>query len=216
MVLIINCPECGKTNRVADSATGELAKCRHCRAVVVVPEPTPETEDHTEEPPLDPPHNPLAFAKRLLPSALSAEAAPEHSPTPPDDSSYGLASLYLATLSFLLFFTPALLAGMTGAIGASIAFFAGIFVSFGCFTFCRHGYRLAQEAENHPQGRGYAVAGKLVNKFFLRFYILAIVFFIVGAVVTLFYAKQATGQIQDQLKGLDQLKDIGKVLDGLK
>jgi hypothetical protein len=134
-----------------------------------------------------------------------APAEPERGGSQTDDVSYGIASLYLAAFSCLLFFTPAVLAGMTGVLGASIAFFAGIFVNTGCDLFARHGYRLAQKAEEMQSGQGYAAAGKIVNGFFLKFYALAWVFFAVGAIVTLFYVKHASNQIQDQLKGIEKM-----------
>jgi hypothetical protein len=129
------------------------------------------------------------------------------------DPSYGLASLYLATFSFFLFFTPTLLSGMTGALGASIAFFAGIFVSSGCFLFCWHGSKLAQRALECPGHQGYAQAGLLVNKFFLKFYAAGVIFFLIGAVVTLVYAKNYSNQLQDSLKGLDSFKGFEKLLN---
>src|SRR5207244_1133408 len=86
---------------------------------------------------------------------------------PASDFSYGIASLYLAAFSFVLFFAPAVLSGMLGMIGASIAFFAGVLVSAGCVIFCRHGIRLAEKAETLPGGQGFAAAGKMVNKFLL-------------------------------------------------
>jgi hypothetical protein len=171
--------------------------------------------DRTDD--LDPESTDLPAAQDLphslaLDDDSSRAARPLGDPATPPDASYGIASLYLATLAFLLFFTPALLAGMTGVFGLSVAFFAGVFVNAGCLLFCRHGYRLALKAEEMPGGQGYAVAGKIVNRFFIKFYALAIVFFLVAAIITLIYAKRYTNQLQDQLKGLDQLKGFEKLL----
>ena len=97
---------------------------------------------------------------------------------------------------------------MTGAIGASIAFFAGLFVNTGCFIFSWHGYRLAQRAEELPGGQGYAAAGKIVNKFLLRFYALGFVFFLVGGIITLVYVKHAVSEFQQATQVLEQLKGV--------
>lgn len=207
MIVEFGCPECGKTCRAEDRYAGRKAQCRYCQAVVTVPDMPPvKVSDPVREPaPMlsEADDDDTSGTEELLPRRPREEAA---------DSSYGLASLYLATLSFLLFFTPALLAGMTGAIGASVAYFAGIFVSSGCFLFCWHGLRLAERAARSPAGRGYAEAGKIVNRFFLTFYALGALFFLIGGLVTLFLAKRQIGGLQDQLKGLQQLQGLDKLL----
>ncbi len=217
MIVEFHCPKCGKALQAADKYCGMRVQSRACKTTLMVPgipavyEAKGEPDDLNSEPSdraaeQDFSHLPALDDSFKKPGDLGG------GPAPAQDTSYGIASLYLATLAFLLFFTPALLAGMTGALGVSVAFFAGIFASVGCLLFCRHGYRLAQKAEELPGGQGYAAAGKIVNQFFIKFYALAIVFFLVAAIITLVYAKRYTNQLQEQFKGLDQLKGLEKLL----
>jgi hypothetical protein len=208
MIVVFNCPHCRRTLRADDYFSGKKIQCRTCKTILFVPGAPPVRDGHTPDAEIaaPAPEAPEVDGNDYPSSAMRHEAAAlGNNGTPAQDHSYGLASLYLAMFSFLLFFTPALLAGMTGAIGASIAFFAGLFVNTGCFLFSWHGYQLAKKAEEMPGGQGYAAAGKMVNKFFLRFYALAFIFFLVGGIITLVYAKHFVNQGMDsmnQLKGL--------------
>jgi hypothetical protein len=210
MIVEFTCPNCGKTLQAAEKYGGRRIQCRACKTVLQVPglPPVQETEDDpsdddsetdtTPEPKTD------GFPKlRLSEDSSDSTADEQPEKAPAADSSYGIASLYLAAFSFLLFFTPAVLSSMLEIIGASIVFIAGALVATGCFIFCRHGYRLAEKAETLPGAQGYAAAGKMVNKFFLRFYVLAIAFFIIVAIVAMFRVKEATGGgLMDIFKGL--------------
>jgi hypothetical protein len=208
MIVVFNCPHCRRTLRADDYFSGKKIQCRTCKTILFVPGAPPVRDGHAGDAEIaaPAPEAPEVDGNDYASSAMRHEAAALGSDSPlAPDHSYGLASLYLATFSFLLFFTPALLAGMTGAIGASIAFFAGLFVNTGCFLFSWHGYQLAKKAEEMPGGQGYAAAGKMVNKFFLKFYALAFIFFLVGGIITLVYAKRLVNQGVDsmnQLKGL--------------
>jgi len=215
MIVVFNCPQCRKSLRADDAFAGKKIQCRACKMILFVPgiPPIRQANDSAIEQKYQPPE--FSESRQEVPSSESAaEPMPEAAfrPLVQHDHSYGLASLFLATLSFLLFFTPAVLAGMTGVIGASIAFFAGLFTSSGCFLLCWHGYRLARRAEEMPSGHGYAEAGKIVNKFFLKFYALGFVFFLVGGIIAFRYAKNSMDQLQNSLQGLDQLKGLEKVL----
>jgi hypothetical protein len=205
MIVVFNCPQCRRTLRADDYFSGKKIQCRTCKTILFVPGAPPVRDGHAGEaeiasPAPDEPEVDVSFRHGIA----EASSAGIDSVTQPDNS-YGLASLYLAAFSFLLFFTPALLAGMTGAIGASIAFFAGLFINTGCFLFSWHGYQLAKKAEDLPGGQGYAAAGKIVNKFFLKFYALGFIFFLVGGIITLVYAKHFVNQ---GMQGLDQLKGL--------
>jgi hypothetical protein len=187
--------------RADDYFSGKKIQCRTCKAILFVPGAPPVRDGHAGDAVMaaPPPEDSDSYPKEDTATGASLEGASQA------DHSYGLASLYLAFFSFLLFFTPALLAGMMGAIGASIAFFAGLFVNTGCFIFCWHGYKLALKAEELPGGQGYAAAGKMVNKFFLKFYALAFVFFLVGGIIAYKYAKPQIDQMQQLLQGLKGL-----------
>jgi hypothetical protein len=211
MIVVFNCPKCRRTLRADDYFSGKKIECRTCSTISFVPGAPPVRDGNDEEV-----HAGAATRVAVEPSQ---EEESTYSPAQKDsfigadsnshaDNSYGLASLYLAAFSFLLFFSPVLLAGMTGVIGASIAFFAGLFVNTGCFTFCWHGYKLAKKAEELPGGQGYAAAGKMVNKFFMQFYALAFVFFLVGGIIAYRYAKPYTDQLQNSLKVLEQVKGM--------
>jgi hypothetical protein len=214
MLVEFNCPNCGKTHRAADKYSGRRVQCRTCNAILQVPglPPIHEPDKRFEEEDSEPVETPAsdedglpAPRLQLQGSFTTTEADPDQAPA--NDSSYGIASLYLAAFSFILFFTPAVIASMTSIIGASIAFFAGALTTGGCFLFCRHGLRLAEQAEGQAAGQGYVIAAKLVNKFFLKFYALAIVFFLGVGIYVLVRVKQTTGfGLVEVLKIVEQVK----------
>jgi hypothetical protein len=184
---------------------------------VQVPGFPPVQADEEQEPP-DPPDDqdeaPPASVRNALRDYPVSQPAPEQPPVA--DASRGIASLYLATMSFVLFFTPAVLSSMLSLIGASIAFFAGALTTGGCFLFCWHGLRLVEDIDPEASGQGYAVAARLVNKFFLKFYALAIIFFLGVGIYVLVKLKNTTGGgglegLGDTFKSLQQLqKSLGQ------
>ena len=70
---------------------------------------------------------------------------------------------------------------------------------------CERAEQRLLECYHLKTGVLYAAAGKIVNKFFLKFYALGFVFFLVGGIITLVYAKHVVSQ---GMQGLDQLKGL--------
>jgi hypothetical protein len=196
--------------------------CRSCRTILEIPGLPPvhadeEPESEPEPEPVEPPDDAEdeEFEEARKPSRADTVSEPEPEQAPVADPSRGIASLYLAAMSFLLFFTPAVLASMLSMIGASIAFFAGAFTTGGCFLFCWHGLRLVDNVDPEASGQGYVIAAKLVNKFFLKFYALAFLFFLGVGIYVVVRLKNATGGggggVGDTFKMLQDLqKSLGQ------
>jgi hypothetical protein len=223
MLVEFHCPSCGKTHRAADKYSGRRVQCRNCHTILQVPglPPIQSADELQPEPEPEPVTTPDLSEESFtepLPKRLRAFAPSEPEPNRilAADNSHALASLFLATLSFLLFFTPAVLASMLSLIGASIAFFAGAVTTTGCFLFCWKGLRLVENTDPQAAGQGYVIAARLVNKFFLGFYVLAIVFFLVVGTYVLVHLKPSSGGTGDMLKGIGGGGDMFKALEQLK
>src|SRR6516165_6775723 len=128
MIVEFSCPKCGKALQAADKYSGKRAQCRACRTTFMVPgipaihEAENRPEDRNSKRLDTPPEQ--DFSHPLAMDDSSEAADPVERQVPVRDASFGIASLYLATLAFLLFFTPVLLASLAGSLGVSIALFA--------------------------------------------------------------------------------------------
>jgi hypothetical protein len=96
------------------------------------------------------------------------------------DRSHAFGSLYLATLSFLLFFSPMAVASVGGLAGILVLFVGMLAIGLGCLAFSTAGFVLAcmamSRARVNRQDMGYAIAGLVVNGFFLAWYAVVVIF----------------------------------------
>lgn len=133
-----------------------------------VPPPTPEELQ------------PKRFGKGFLDAAPSASTAPA-------DDSYGIASMYLAGVSFMLFLAPTIMGGYLQAILGLFALLFFALINAGCLYVAWRGLQLAKEArvqaDASGKGHAFALAGRLANGMLLFLNLAMIVVLIIAMVM---------------------------------
>lgn len=174
--------------------------------------------DDDELPDVPPPTaadlKPRSFAKDFL--------SPKPTPSGKPDNSYGLASMYLAAMNFLLFVAPVILGGslaaVLGLVGIIVLY---LLINIGCVYIAWKGWHLALQAQwvanTSGEGHAYAQAGRLANGLF-GFLNVALVLMLVFVLVS---GKSLGGGEGGGLGGIDAggilktLTDYKKALDGI-
>src|SRR5438132_12871323 len=110
MIVVFNCPQCRRTLRADDYFSGKKIQCRTCKTILFVPGTPPVRDGHAGDAEIASPAPDEAETHKsdyLASPHATADVTSSGIDSAQPDHSYGLASLYLAAFSFLLFFTPA-------------------------------------------------------------------------------------------------------------
>ena len=211
MIVVFNCPQCRRTLRADDYFSGKKIQCRTCKTILFVPGAPPVRDGHA----------PDAMIASPAPGKSGLDQEDALSPSAPDiigeaDTSYGIGSLCLAVFSMVLssmvigiMLLPLVLLPIIGKYSIGICLLVGAYATVHCYLFSRHGYNSAIKAEGAPSGKGYASAGKLINKFLMRAYASSIGLLLLAGIITLIFANHFD-PMKDANNMLDQLKSIQK------